>query len=234
MAGRALLLHFFEEKTNEIYIDCFSFNNCWVSKRFRCSNNYCREVSMKCIILSLFLLGGCAIPSYTVGNVKVFDRQVDTHMTQEQAREIIDYTFSIPAWEDILVGPMAIYKDSIDQTDGFYYQFFQTIFDGWHFVFTSNWRGVPFEDGRVALVDGVTVIKDKVIFLKVHKCHGHSAIIHEVGHVIRQHFGLPEDREHKDFEFWMVIKWLEDKMIKDLCPADYEPDKLPKQIEIVR
>jgi len=176
------------------------------------------------------LCTSCA--SYTYRGINVYDKQIDTYMTQEQIKEVVDYTFSRPAWKDILSGQMEVF--GIDQTDGFYAEFFEHIFAGWDFVFTSNWHGVPLEDGRVALVDGITIVKNKVIFLKVHKCHGDSAFIHEVGHVVRQHFGLPEDRAHKDYEFWMIMKWLGEEMIDDLCSENYERELLPETMEMIQ
>jgi len=181
---------------------------------------------MKYVIL-LLALSGCAIPSYTVRNVKVFDRQVDTHMTQKQVEDLIDYTFSFPGWSELLFEHVNI-KSSEDQR-----QFFNEVFEGWHFVFTSNWHGVMLEDGRIALVDGLTIAKDKVIFLKVYPCYGHSAILHEVAHAIRNHLGYAEDRKHEDYEFWMVIGWIEEAMMKELCPSDYVPPTVPENLEII-
>jgi len=187
---------------------------------------------MKYLLLSLLTLNACA--SYTHRGINVYDKQVDTDLTQKQAEKIIDYAFQEPAWKDILSGPMAIFEDSIDQTDGFYAQFFEQMFDGWDFVFTSAWLGVPLSDGRMALADGMTIVKDKVVFLKVHDCYGDSAILHEIGHVVRQHFGLPEDREHKDYEFWMIMKWMEDRMIDHFCPENYQREPLPQKVKVAQ
>jgi len=151
---------------------------------------------MKWLVL-LLLCTSCAIPSYTIdGKVKVFDRQVDTKMTQEQAQMLFQYAFS-------------------------HTFLFAEDFRDWDFVFTSSWYGVPLKDGRIALVDGMTIMKDKVIFLKVHECYGDSALIHELAHVYRAWHGETEDREHKDREFWNTEAEMTQEMIDALCPKGY-------------
>lgn len=154
-------------------------------------------------IFLLVFLSGCfpllSLPSMYRG-INIYDRQMDTYLTDDQAREMIDY---------------AIDKLGVEWSD---------MFEGYDFVFMSGYYGVLNQKGEVIAADGYTDVENKVVFIKVYKCHGDSALIHEMAHIIMG------DRDHTDTEYWDEIKQLDLQMTKDLCPPDYERKRIVPQL----
>lgn len=152
-------------------------------------------------------------------------------LTKDQMIDLVAYALSMPGWALTLNDAgIDVPLDSFDQTEG-YGDFFVELIDGWTILFTPNWYAVPLEDGRVVLTDGITYPDQRLMLLTVHDCQGHSAFIHEFGHVIRDYFGMSEDLAHSDYKFWSPINRLMQDMTWDLCPDDYIP-KEPIIIEI--
>ncbi|MHA2280227.1 MAG: hypothetical protein ACXAC5_05125 [Promethearchaeota archaeon] len=105
------------------------------------------------------------------------------------------------------------------------------LFKSWDFVFMSAWIGQQMPNGNIAIADGRTDFLDKVIYLKVHECYWHSAIFHEMGHVILLHKLGNKGFGHKH-KIWEKIKSIEDTVIKDLCSSDYDIEKAaPKGVQ---
>lgn len=176
------------------------------------------------------MLCSCVIPTHSINGVKVFDKQVDTNMTSEEMEGLFDYVFDDPAWNDLLI-KYEIPLDSFDQTEGNYRDWFQIILADWDIVFTSGWLAIPIDKSRIYIAGGVTDIKNKIIYLHVAPCYADSALIHELGHVIKWHMGEDPDMNHEDFEFWLMIKLMGNRMVKDLCPIDYEIEQPPNKFE---
>lgn len=147
--------------------------------------------------LALFLLLLCSCATYNYRNINVYDRQVDTNLQEYEMKQLIDYAYGV-----------------IDPR----YHF---IFKDWDFVFTSAWLGKKIGNNEVAIADGLTDVENKVIFLKVHKCHWDNAIVHEMHHVIQWFFEGTLDYEHEELFIWGPVREREKEMLKR-CPPGYK------------
>jgi len=158
------------------------------------------------VILVAQLLTGCA--TFQVNGVDVYDRQAEHTATENELRLLV--------------------QEALRNTDH------HTVL-GWDFVFSSAWFARYNEEGNIVVADGLTVAEEKVIFLKVHKCFAHSAIFHELGHVLlaAKNNGDGDDW-HKNKEFWRSIKDVEARIIKRYCPTGYDPSNVeaPTKIQI--
>jgi len=158
------------------------------------------------VILVAQFLTGCA--TFQVNGVDVYNRQADNKATENQLRLLV--------------------QEGLSSTDH------HTVL-GWDFVFSSAWFAKYDSKGNIIIADGLTVVEDRVMFLKVHKCFAHSAIFHELGHVLLAAKNKGDgDHEHKNKKFWENIKDVEARFIKRYCPPDYDPSdtKPPTKIEI--
>lgn len=158
---------------------------------------------MKWLLLVFLMLTSCA--SYSIKGVNVYDKQVDTSMSERDGKALVSYAMNV----------MGNNK----------------LFDSWDFVFISAWLGLEMPDGRIAVADGRTDHLNKVIYLKVHDCPWHSAIFHEMGHVIRLYESGNKDFGHED-PMWDRVKLIEEDAIKRYCPSDYDVTKAaPKGLQ---
>lgn len=139
---------------------------------------------------------GCA--TFTHRGISVYDRQKDTYMTTSEMEKAIDY--------------------ALDKLKN------EKMYDGWDLVFMSGYYGVMTPDGKIIVADGATFHNKRVIFIKVYKCYGDSALIHEMAHVI------VGDMLHRQKLFWEKIDEMGEKMAKDLCPKEYKTQKKLKRM----
>jgi hypothetical protein len=151
---------------------------------------------MKNLAILLLFLTSCA--SYHVRDINIYDKQVDTFMLELEGRLLINNALKVVRNEE--------------------------VFKNWDFVFISGWIGKELPDGKIIVADGNTDYLNKVIYLKVHKCFWHSAIIHEMTHAIRFYNSGNKDLRHTD-KIWKKIDKIDAKIIKEKCPADYNPKK---------
>lgn len=157
------------------------------------------------VVLVAQFLTGCA--TFQVNGVDVYDRQAEHTATHNELRLLVQEALHSADHRQVL---------------------------GWDFVFSSAWFAQMASNGTVVVADGLTVVEDEVMFLKVHDCFAHSAIFHELGHVeLYKKYG-DGDKEHKRKEFWRNIKSVETRFIKRHCPPDYDPDnvKPPTEFEV--
>lgn len=166
-------------------------------------------------MLVFFILINCSNASYNINGIEI---HADSKMSlpQESTREIIEYAFSEPAWRNLFDNYKQEFPEGFDQTNGNCRDFFVRLFDGWNFVFTDNWIKLPSGE----LVDSISLVESKKMILKVNRCNDYSTIIHEVGHILRDYWEIGWDKRHKDYEFWIIIKWMSNQMTDNLCTTE--------------
>lgn len=156
------------------------------------------------MILVAQFLTGCA--TFQVNGVDVYDRQAEHSATHDELRLLV--------------------QEALRSTD-------HRRVIGWDFVFSSAWFAKIDNSGNVVIADGMTLVEDKVIFLKVHKCFAHSAIFHELGHVYLSATNNGDgDMAHKNKTFWGSIESVENRFIKRYCPPGYDPNNVNPPTEI--
>lgn len=166
-----------------------------------------RNTMRHIIIITFLTFTGCA--TINMGGVHVFDRQVDTHANHDDLRNLMQEALTaVDNYRDI---------------------------KGWDFVFTSAWLAKQLPDGTIEVADGLTVIEDRVTYLKVHPCIGHSAVFHEVGHISLFYKYGDGDMKHTRRDFWSRIESKEERAIEKLCPPDYDPSSIkpPSALNII-
>jgi len=154
---------------------------------------------MKVLFVFIFILSGCA--TFTYRNISVYNKQVDTFATQTQMKQLIDYAFEETGYE--------------------------SFFNGYNFVFTSAWLSQYQADGSIIVGDGQTILKDKIIFLKVRSCFADSAIIHEMAHVVHFYKYGNGDQLHENKAWWDTVKTMSEKMVIKFCHKSYVRNDKP-------
>jgi hypothetical protein len=163
-------------------------------------------------MLIFLTLISCSEVSYNINGIKI---HVDSKikLSQEAASGVIEYAFSDPAWRNLFINYKQEFPEGLDHTNGNCRDFFMRLFNGWNFVFTDNWIKLPSGE----LVDSISFIESKKIVLKVNRCEDYRSIIHEIGHTIRNYWEIGQDKRHKDYEFWIIVRWMGNQLVDNLC-----------------
>jgi len=176
---------------------------------------------LKYIILSLFLTA--CVNSYTIGEVKVFDKQVDSTMTRAQAESLFYHAFRDAGWSDVFASL------KIENANTLYW--FQDALKDWDIVFTSGWLATRNGDS-IYIANGLTDFENRVMYLRVAKCYGDTAFIHELGHIVRWKAGLDPDALHDDKIFWDAVNKMNDNLMVSLCHRGYTRDEPPTTFQL--
>ena len=158
------------------------------------------------------LLTSCA--SYKVNNINVYDKQLTNPMSKKEGKALINSAIRSTK----ILG----FTDS------------DKFFKNWDIIFMSDWLGIYGPNNTIGIADGVTNYENKIIYLKVHDCFWHSAILHEMMHALIFHkTGSKESYYHPHKgKIWNKVKSLNIKIRKKMCPLDYNPRKqAPRKVK---
>lgn len=179
---------------------------------------------MKWLLVILLLLSGCA--TFTHRDINIYDRQTGVMTVESETRFVVENVIGVFGFEQNRTSPMQIKtKELIDYVISKLGH--EELFKGYDFVFMSGWLIQSGPNGNMVVGDGLTILEDKVIYLKIRGCFADSAILHEMSHVIHANGRGDGDQGHMDKVWWSVMSDMTDEMVKKFCPADYTRNDIP-------